>query len=196
MNHPHRNNCKQLFGGRKILVITLLLFILGVSMSACGTAVQANILPVTNIARDLAIEAQGVTAEITQPTPAPITWKALNDFLASDHTNWNKYIPGKYTCVNFAMDLVKNAKAKGINAWIVSVEFSPNEPGHAFVGFNTSDKGVVWVEPQTDYAYNQVAVGDPLCLKVNTSECADWGKVTKIISPAQCDPVTSECWQQ
>lgn len=139
---------------------------------------------------------------VPRPTATPttyyrsITWNELNDFLAGDHTNWNEYVPDVYNCVNFAMDLRASAKQKNIYAWLVSVTFEPEEPGHAFVAIRTSDKGVVWIEPQSDYAYAEVSVGKPLCLKVNTHDCGDFGIVTYVMNPADCDPVTHECWKK
>jgi hypothetical protein len=136
------------------------------------------------------------------PTPAPapttsyrtISWRDLNVFLASDHTNWNRYIPGKYTCVNFAMDLVAAAHKQNIDGWIVAVEFDRSAIGHAFVAFQTTDMGVVWIEPQSDYAYSAVEIGQPLCYAADTSFCQDYGRVTKIEEPVQCDENTSTCW--
>jgi hypothetical protein len=134
------------------------------------------------------------------PTPSsttsyqPISWRDLNVFLSNDHTNWNTYIPNKYTCVNYAMDLVANAHKANIDAWIVAVEFDRSKIGHAFVAFRTTDMGVVWIEPQSDYAYYAVEIGEPLCYAADTSFCQDYGRVTKIEEPVQCDEKTSNCW--
>jgi hypothetical protein len=131
-------------------------------------------------------------------TPIPnyraITWRELNLFLDSDHTNWNLYIPDKYICVNFALDLVANAKKQNINAWIVGVNLDDSPEGHTFVAFNTSDKGVVWIEPQFDYNYVPVEVGKPLCYETDTSICG--GKVTQIIQPLHCDAVSHYCQKE
>jgi len=117
------------------------------------------------------------------PTPAivpapttgyqPISWTDLNVFLATDHTNWKAYIPDKYTCVNYAMDLVDNAQKQDFDAWIVAVEFDRSPMGHAFVAFQTTDMGVVWIEPQSDYANYAVQIGEPLCYAADTSICQD-----------------------
>jgi hypothetical protein len=134
------------------------------------------------------------------PTPEPstnykpVSWLELNVFLSNDHTNWNKYIPGKYTCVNFAMDLVAAAHKANIDAWIVAVEFDRSAIGHAFVAFQTTDMGVVWIEPQSDYAYAEVEIGQPLCYAEDTNICQDYGRVTKIEEPVQCDITSSTCW--
>jgi hypothetical protein len=128
------------------------------------------------------------------PVYRPITWSELTQFLADDHTNWHEYVTGVYNCVNFAIDLVANAKKQKIDAWIVTVDFSGSDTGHAFVGFNTTDKGVVWIEPQSDYAYSEVKVGQRLCKVVDTDNCWDLGTVTMVVSPAYCDARSHDCW--
>ena len=136
-----------------------------------------------------------------QPSQTPtssyraLSWDDLNLFLARDHTNWHTYDSESYTCVNYAMDLSRNAKMQNIHAWIVGVEFENSDSGHAFVAFDTSDKGVVWIEPQSDYAYSAVKVGKPLCLQVDEYQCWEDGIVTHIIQPMECDGITSECWK-
>jgi hypothetical protein len=101
----------------------------------------------------------------------PITWKDLVNFLEKDHTNWNPYIPGKYTCLNFSIDLVANAGKQDIQAWIVAVDFKSGGIGHAFVAFATSDLGIVYVEPQADDTYPIVQVGRPLCDSWGVYQC-------------------------
>lgn len=135
-----------------------------------------------------------VTVVPPASTYRTITWQELTTFLSNDHTNWNAYDEDTYTCVNFAMDLQANAEKKNLHAWLVGVVFDPEESGHAFVAFETSDKGVVWIEPQDDYAYASVAIGKPLCMVVDTSACWEDGNVTEIIQPLECDAKTSECW--
>jgi hypothetical protein len=92
------------------------------------------------------------------------------------------------------MDLVANARKQNINAWIVGAQFEHSETGHAFVAFETTDLGVVWIEPQSDYAYYAVEVGKFLCYTEDTSICYDQGKVTKVEQPVECDAKTGECW--
>jgi len=101
----------------------------------------------------------------------PITWDELNQFLARDHTNWNEYLVGEYVCMEFAVDLALNASREGIKSWIVVVEFLGSSEAHAFVGFETSDHGLVYIEPQTDNPYWHMQVGDPLCDSWGMYEC-------------------------
>lgn len=118
----------------------------------------------------------------------------LNVFLASDHTNWNEWIADVYTCVNFTLDLVANARAQNIDAWIVGVKFENSDTGHAFVAFQTTDRGEVWIEPQSDYSYYAVKVGSLLCYAVDTSICDDSGKVSEVVEHLECDLDTDMCW--
>lgn len=108
----------------------------------------------------------------------PITWKELADFLVSDHTNWKPYDAQNYNCMDYAIDLVNNARAENIKSWIVGVDFISGETGHAFVAFETSDRGVIFVEPQADYTYSNLKVGLDLCDDWGKSAC--WGVVKKI----------------
>jgi len=121
-------------------------------------------------------------------TPAPsyrsIDWMELVSFLEKDHTNWNQYVPGKYVCLDFAIDLAANAGKQDIKTWIVLVEFTGGGPGHAFVAFETTDRGIIYVEPQGDNTYSVVEVGKPLCDEWGVYECM--GTVSSI-NYAQCD---------
>ena len=98
-----------------------------------------------------------------EPTYEPVTWKEVVAFITEDHTNWQPYEPGDYVCLNFAIDLVNNAHAKGLPAWVVGVFFKNEEIGHAFVAFKTTDRGLVYIEPQTDIPYITPQVGQHLC---------------------------------
>ena len=93
----------------------------------------------------------------------PISWMELVSFISDDHTNWNEYVPDEYVCLDFAIDLVESAGKQNIKAWIVGVDFYNDETGHAFVAFETTDRGVVFLEPQADVPYINPKVGQYLC---------------------------------
>ena len=95
-------------------------------------------------------------------TYRPIKWMQLAAFLSDDHTNWNNYVTDYYVCLDFSIDLVAHARMKNIKAWIVAVEFYSQQNGHAFVAFDTSDLGVVYIEPQLDSRFVPPQVGQPL----------------------------------
>ncbi|MCL0094776.1 hypothetical protein M1N58_02630 [Dehalococcoidales bacterium] len=79
------------------------------------------------------------------------TYKELMDFLRRDKTDLKPYIKGEYTCSNFSADVNINAELEGIRAAWVRLRFADEEVrGHAIVAFETIDKGLIFIEPQTD----------------------------------------------
>ena len=81
--------------------------------------------------------------ELTNPT-----FEELREFLARDKTDSNLFIKGEYVCFDFAAELNDNAEANGIRAAYVRIRFE--EWGHAIVAFETVDKGLLFIEPQSD----------------------------------------------
>jgi hypothetical protein len=80
------------------------------------------------------------------------TYKELLDFLRHDKTDLKPYIKDEFICSDFAAVVNINAELEGIRAAWVVVFFPPGElyHGHAIVAFETTDKGLVFVEPQLD----------------------------------------------
>jgi peptidoglycan hydrolase CwlO-like protein len=77
-------------------------------------------------------------------------------FINSDITDENEYIPGYYVCYDFTADLSANAFQIGYRCGFVYIEFS--DSAHAIACFNTTDSGLIYIEPQTDEIVD-VAVG-------------------------------------
>ncbi len=129
---------------------------------------------------------------IAQPVYRPITWMQLVSFIEVDTTNWNTY-SSKYKCLDFAIDLVANSAKENIKAWIVAVYFINQPVGHAFTAFETSDAGIVYIEPQTDIPYIRPKVGQTLCdgwtgkycmgtiSEIDTFQCKHTGYCTKYV---------------
>ncbi|MCS7097538.1 MAG: hypothetical protein NZ922_00940 [Candidatus Methanomethyliaceae archaeon] len=76
------------------------------------------------------------------------TYQEMLSFIAMDQTDKNQYIRGKYECVHFASDVKNNAFNRGYRCGFVLIYF-PNG-GHAIVCFNTTDRGLIFIEPQDD----------------------------------------------
>ncbi len=74
------------------------------------------------------------------------TWQQLVDFLRSDKTDQNQYILNSYMCAEFARDVHNNAEAAGIRAAFVGVSFKGESDGHALNTFETTDKGLVYID--------------------------------------------------
>ena len=84
------------------------------------------------------------------------TYSELKRFLREDNTDENEYVDGVYTCSNFAADLNNNAEEKGFRAAYVYIEYP--DAAHSLAAFETVDRGLVFIEPQSDDEV-MVAVG-------------------------------------
>jgi hypothetical protein len=77
------------------------------------------------------------------------TYQEMKTFLAQDTTDSNTYREEEYVCVDFAAALNNNADAKGIRCAIVDI-FHPGGYGHTIIAFETTDRGLIFIEPQFD----------------------------------------------
>ena len=93
------------------------------------------------------------TVELGNPTH-----KEMREFLASDKTDSNPFIKGEYVSFDFAVELNNNAEANGIRAAYVAI-FS-KQWGHGMVAFETIDRGLIFIEPQTDKEV-ELVIGEP-----------------------------------
>jgi len=68
-------------------------------------------------------------------------------FINSDKTDENEYNQD-YVCYDFTADFSSNAFQMGYRCGFVYIEFS--DSAHAIVCFNTTDMGIIYIEPQND----------------------------------------------
>ena len=83
------------------------------------------------------------------------TYKEAVAFLKRDKTSDNEYDDddyGVYVCSHFSRDVCNNAEAEGLRCAFVELRLA--ESGHAIVGFDTVDEGLVYFEPITDEKVN------------------------------------------
>lgn len=80
------------------------------------------------------------------------TYEDALQFISQDQTEKLVYRPGKYTCSNFAKDFQANAQCAGFKCGYVVVLFA--DWSHALNCFNTTDFGLIYVEPQLDEIIN------------------------------------------
>ena len=85
------------------------------------------------------------------------TFQELKDFILKDPTSRNTFVPNKYECRNFAIDVKNNADTAGLRCAFVLLCY--NNGQHSVVAFNTTDRGMVYIEPQTDAAISPVIGG-------------------------------------
>lgn len=99
-----------------------------------------------------------VTAYFEEITPVLLSpsWAELKDFLYEDDTDEMEYIYPTTVCQDFAQRLQKNAKAAGWKCALVIVELEgypdwygygiDSDAGHALNAFETTDKGLVYID--------------------------------------------------
>lgn len=82
------------------------------------------------------------------------TYLEMKEFLARDRTDSKR--DDSYICGNFANDVKRNAIGKEIRCAGVIIRFGnekifgAEERGHALVAFQTTDRGIIFIEPQRD----------------------------------------------
>lgn len=86
------------------------------------------------------------------------TYQEMLDFLTTDQTDKNPYNETSYVCWNFASDVMNNAFKAGYKCGWVHLAFP--DSAHAVNCFNTTDHGLVFVEPQSDDVVT-LTIGQP-----------------------------------
>jgi len=117
---------------------------------------------------------EGVATRVELCNP---THKGMREFLARDETDSNPYVAGEYNCVDFSAQLSNNAEANGIR--VAYVRIRAEEWGHVLVAFETADRGLVFIEPQSDREVKLV-IGEPF----------PWYLVGAISPLTSYDPIT------
>ena len=117
---------------------------------------------------------EGVATRVELRNP---THKEMRAFLARDKTDSNPYVTGEYNCVDFSAQLSNNAEANGIR--VAYVRIRAKEWGHVLVAFETIDRGLIFIEPQSDREV-ELVIGEPF----------PWYLVGAISPLTSYDPIT------
>jgi len=76
------------------------------------------------------------------------TYQEMKEFLAHDTTDSIKFVEDEYVCTDYSADVKNNATAQGIRCAFVYISYP--EAAHSIVAFETQDKGLKFIEPQSD----------------------------------------------
>ncbi len=80
------------------------------------------------------------------------TYQEMKRFISADRTDANEYVDDSYVCGDFSADVKKNANEQKIRCAYVVIDHP--DTGHVIVAFNTTDKGIIYIEPQSDEEVN------------------------------------------
>lgn len=81
---------------------------------------------------------------VPNPDAKDPTFAQLIEFIKNDKTDELPYTPGKYVCGEYASDVYNKAGEAGIRAAWVAIKFP--DYWHALNAFNTTDKGLVFID--------------------------------------------------
>ena len=88
------------------------------------------------------------------------SYNEVSSFMSSDTTNEIPFDSDTFDCENYVLEVNNNAEAQGIRCAMVVMYFDGIDVGHAIVGFNTVDRGMIYVEPQTDDWVENFEIGN------------------------------------
>ena len=109
------------------------------------------------------------------------TWDRVAAFLRSDPIDEREWRSPYYICTDFARDLKQNANAAGLKAASVVIR-TGSGANHHINAFATSDRGLVFIEPQED-AVAHVVIGELFMTRELGSDAwvkRAWGIISKI----------------
>ncbi|MBN1860417.1 MAG: hypothetical protein JW840_03030, partial [Candidatus Thermoplasmatota archaeon] len=114
-------------------------------INSIKSQISSSEYTLSNIHNEVVLRESGKIFNISKPT-----YSEVLIFLIKDKTDQNQY-SSDYTCTYFSKDVCNNAVQQGIRCGFVEITFIDSDSsGHAIVAFDTSDKGVVYFEPQHD----------------------------------------------
>lgn len=93
------------------------------------------------------------------------TLQEVKKILREDDTERKKYIDDTFNCVDFSNRLIQEFLKRGIFACKVTLYF--DDGAHAIVSVDTSDYGIIYIEPQDDEIINVLSIGEDYCDIVN-----------------------------
>jgi len=82
------------------------------------------------------------------------SYSEMRSFILRDRTDRLKYVKDVFECVDFSAIFITNAREAGLQCYYVEIKFP--DSGHAIVAFNTTDRGLKYIEPQSDETMNLV----------------------------------------
>ncbi len=138
---------------RKLIFLLLIMLVLsplpGDAYDKETAALETVSIEVTQAAAPTSVESapgeldSGIASELRNPT-----FQEVRDFILRDPTSRNSFVLYQYECRHFATAVNNNAEALGLRCAFVLLCFDRGQ--HAVIAFETTDRGLVYIEPQTD----------------------------------------------
>jgi hypothetical protein len=76
------------------------------------------------------------------------TYREVMDFLENDVSNDTPYSKNDHICTDYTTEVNNNAEKLGLRCASVYIIYP--DTGHSIIGFDTTDQGMIFIEPQFD----------------------------------------------
>jgi hypothetical protein len=142
---------------KKILRICIYIFIIFYILSLVGR-VEKKESEIDNLQQEI-LRLRKLPVYDMNPTLEDVE-RNLEEVSVSDLRKEN------YTCIEYSTTLINRFLENNIHscyAWLITGV----DVGHAVVTVNTSDYGIIYIEPQTDEILFNISEGYPYCEKLN-----------------------------
>ncbi len=117
---------------------------------------------------------------VDNPDATNPSYAELVAFIQMDLSDTNRYIDGEYVCADYAEDVHNNAEVAGIRTAWVSLDFEGENEGHALNVFETTDKGLVYID----------------CVECDTIAYVEVGREYGLIDIAQAESLSYSFYQE
>lgn len=122
------------------------------TLKATGEAASQEIAALEADLRDI-LENAG-SEELRDPS-----WEELKRFIALDRTDEYDYIVNEFDCEGFSISLRDNAWRRGFRCAYVAIGLGDQSAGHTLNAFQTTDRGLVYVDCTSHDTIAYVEVG-------------------------------------
>lgn len=147
---------KSLYYWIRAMVISFLSFALSVSMILIGVVIVFEIVapsddPVmntishTHVLNIVGADGHRITL-VNNVSARDPSYAELLNFLRADETDKIQYNYGSFVCADFAETVHNNAENASIKSGYVTIDFNEIDGGHACNVFNTTDRGLVFID--------------------------------------------------
>lgn len=143
---------------------------LSYAVSELSYATRNNSAAISKLSEKASIQEEMISnlmEKIKQKGLVNPSYSEVIQFVVEDRTDVMSYIKEMFTCSDFTNMFIKNFREKGYFSCYTEIVFE--EGAHAVVAVNTTDKGLMYVEPQTDQIITSLEAGDNYCSKVDWS---------------------------
>lgn len=148
-----RNTVKSILYPFSLIIFLLLIVFLVEGLSYMGIIQEVDINATSHYIGDYkdgyrtyAVGGDGNRIYLqNNPNATDPTFLELVSFIKRDKTDTIRY-SDNYVCADFAETLHNNAEANGLKAGYVCIDFFGDPNGHAMNAFNTTDKGLIYID--------------------------------------------------